>query len=277
MTVSVPDYFRTGRAPRPPLVTTLFDYAATLNGISPDDLIADPAGITRAMLEMHRLFQTDVVTVKLSRPIKMAAGIDPDADTTKVPLPDVPAPETVMPAVAPLIDAVTRLASELKRKTPILAVIPGPASLFGDLQHVDLPAVATLLRALGSAACEAGASLLLIDEVDGQASTLRFAQAAAQAVNTARYYTAKVIVAGDSAAPKALADGLLLPAGLSPPAAAGQRIGFRLTLEQCEKAEMHLAASSGRAGFISIDDAAVAAEPVETVLALFEQLRALSA
>ena len=271
------DYFRTGKASRPPLITTLFDHAAALNGVSPEELMDDPAGLTRALLEMQQLFQTDVVTVKLARPIQMAAGIDPDSAPTNAPLPFIPAPDVVVTAAAALIDTIMRLAAELMRRVPILAVVPGPVALTGGLSDADAAVAASTLRALVEAACKAGASLLLIDEDGGQASTPHFAQGAAQAVNTARYYAAKVILASDTAVPKILADGLLLPPGVPSPVAGGQRVGVRLTIAQVGAAEANLAAMGDNTGFISIDDAAVAGQPIETLLAAFERLRGLSA
>ena len=76
----VRDYLRTGRASRPPLVTTLFRHAAALNGVEPAELTSDPARLTRALLDMQHLLQTDVVTVKLGSAIQVASGADLEND-----------------------------------------------------------------------------------------------------------------------------------------------------------------------------------------------------
>src|SRR5262249_47662915 len=162
-------------------------------------------------LDMQQLLQTDVVTVKLGSAIQVASGAD--LENTVVgptnPLTSVPPLEAVIRAAEPLIDTIRRLAADLKRRIPLLAVIPGPVGLTAGLDG-DVSQIAAVLRALVEAACKAGASLILFDEADGAAADPSFARLAAPIVNTARYYTASVVVSGTPALPKTLADGLLV-------------------------------------------------------------------
>lgn len=275
----VKDYFRTGKATRPPLVTTLFDHAAALNGIEPAELIADPARLTRALLDMHRLLQTDVVTVKFGSVIHIASGAEPeDATVARKPLPFVPEPGLVLSAAESLLDTTRRLSAELKRNLPVLACIPGPVALTAGLSDDEAAKVTAVLRGLIEAACKAGASLILFEEADGVAANPAFARLAAPTVNTARYYTASVIVSDDPGVPKALADGLLVNAAVLPRIGKGQRRGMRIDLDQIDNVEAVLAqhGSATDAIFMSVDDAALSGRPIEAIDAAFERLRTLS-
>jgi hypothetical protein len=273
------DYLRTGRAARPPLITTLFHHVAVLDGIEPAELIDDAARLTRALLDMQRLLQTDVVTVKLGSAIQVASGADVEnavAGPTK-PLSLVPPPETVAAAAEPLIDTISRLAADLKRRIPLLAVIPGPVALTAGLGD-DNSQIAPVLRALVEAACKAGASLILFDEANGAAADPSFARLAAPIVNTARYYTASVVVSGTPALPKTLADGLLVDASDLSRIPKSQRRGLRIDLHRVDDAAATLAQypSAADAIFISVDDASLEGLTIEAISAAFGRLRAIA-
>lgn len=275
----VRDYLRTGRATRPPLITTLFRHAAVLNGVEPAELIGDAARLTRALLDMQRLLQTDVVTVKLGSAIQVATGADVEnavAGQTNS-LSFVPPPETVAAAAEPLIDTIRRLAADLKRRIPLLAVIPGPVALTAGLDG-DVSQIAAVLRALVEAACKAGASLILFEDASGATADPSFARLAAPVVNTARYYTASVIVSGTPALPKALADGLLVDAADLSRIAKGQRRGLRVDLHRADDAAAILLQhpSAADAIFISADDASLDGLTVEAIGAAFDRLRAIA-
>lgn len=275
----VRDYLRTGRAQRPPLITTLFRHAAALNGVEPADLTGDPARLTRALLDMQQLLQTDVVTVKLGSAIQVAGGADPESAVAGPmnPLSFVPPPEAVVAAAESLIDTIRRLAADLKRRIPLLAVIPGPVALTVGLDG-DVSQIAAVLRALVEASCKAGASLILLDEANGAAADPSFARLAAPIVNTARYYTASVVVSGTPALPKTLADGLLVDAAGLPRIAKGQRRGLRVYLNRADDAAATLAQypSATDAIFISVDDASLEGLTVEAISAAFDRLRAIT-
>jgi hypothetical protein len=273
------DYLRTGKASRPPLITTLFRHAAVLNGVELAELLGDPARLTRALLDMQRLLQTDVVTVKLGSAIQVASGADMENAVagTVNPLPFVPQLEAVIAAAEPLLDTIRRLAADLKKRIPLVAVIPGPVVLTAGLGG-DNPQIAAVLRALVEGACKAGANVILFDEANGAAADPSFARLAAPIVNTARYYTASVVVSGTPALPKTLADGLLVdPADLSR-IAKGQRRGLRVDLNRADDAAVAFAQypSAADAIFISVDDASLESLPIETISAAFDRLRAIA-
>jgi hypothetical protein len=275
----VRDYLRTGKATRPPLITTLFRHAAVLNGVEPAELIGDAARLTRALLDMQRLLQTDVVTVKLGSAIQVASGADVESSVAGPtnPLSYVPPPEAVVAAAEPLIDTTRRLAADLKRRIPLLAVVPGPAALTAGLDG-DVSQIAAVLRALVEAACKAGANLILFEEASSAAADPSFARLAAPVVNTARYYTASVIVSGTPALPKTLADGLLVDAADLPRIAKGQRRGLRVDLNSVDDAAAALAQypSAADAVFISVDDVSLDGLTVEAIGAAFDRLRAIA-
>jgi hypothetical protein len=275
----VRDYLRTGKASRPPLMTTLFRYAAALDGVEPAELIGDPARLTRALLDMQRLLQTDVVTVKLGSAIRVASGADVENAVAGPmnPLSFVPPPEAVIAAAEALIDTIRRLAADLKRRIPLLAVIPGPIALTAGLDG-DVSQIAAVLRALVEAACKAGTNLILFDEASGAGADPSFARLAAPAVNTARYYTANVVVSGTPALPKTLADGLLVDAADLSRIAKGQRRGLRVDLSRIDDAAAALAQypSATDAIFISVDDASLEGLTIEAVSAAFDRLRAIA-
>jgi hypothetical protein len=275
----VRDYLRTGRASLPPLITTLFRHAAVLNGVEPEELIGDPARLTRALLDMQRLLQTDVVTVKLGGAIQAASGVDmQDAVAGSAnPLSCVPQPEAVIAAAEPLIDTIRRLAADLKRRIPLLAVIPGPMALTAGLDG-EASQIAAVLRTLAEAACKAGASVILLDEAEAAAADPSFARLAAPIVNTARYYTASVVVSGTPSLPKTLADGLLVDAADLSRIAKGQRRGLRVDLNRVDDAVATLAQYPGAADaiFISVDDASLEGLTIEAIGAAFDRLRAIA-
>jgi hypothetical protein len=257
----------------------LFRQAAALNGVESAELIGDSARLTRALLDMQHLLQTDVVTVKLGSAIQVASGADLENAVARPinPLSFVPPPEAVVAAAEPLIDTIRRLAADLKRRIPLLAVIPGPVALTAGLDG-DVSQIASVLRALVEAACKAGAGLIMFDEANGAAADLSFARLAAPVVNTARYYTASVIVSGTAALPKTLADGLLVDAADLPGIAKGQRRGLRVHLNRVDDAAAALAQypSAADAIFISIDDASLEGLTIETISSGFDRLRAIA-
>ncbi|QIB34216.1 hypothetical protein [Ancylobacter pratisalsi] len=230
--VSATDYLRTGRAAAPPLFSTLFETAATLEDADMAELMAEPARLTRALVNMQRLLGTHTVAVRFDRIIRQAAGEDPVPQGTEphsmdLPLPD---PDAVRAAAAPLLDTVARLAAELKRALPVMVMLPGP-TWFGS--GTDAQAAAqggAILRGLIEACCTAGAGLVLILGREGSDRDL-FAQFARPLANTAHYYAKPVIVA-DTRVPRSLADALLMPwggdAGPTLQIDGGQRLGHRL-------------------------------------------------
>jgi hypothetical protein len=278
----VGEFFRTGRASRPPLITTLFYRAAALEGVAVEDLLFDPARLARALLDQQRLFATDVVTVKLAAAIHLAAGRDlGDADPETGPrfaaLDAVPSAEAVLAVAAPLIDTIGRIAALVKPNLPVLAVVPGPAALARGLDGAAASATARVLRVLVEAACKAGAGLVQIEDVAGEAD----ARLAGPTVNTARYYTAQVIVAGDPTAPRALADGVLLGDAADLAAAvartgAGPRIGMRLDPVRRGSDPVLDPTGLPERYFLSVDDAGIAGLTVERIADLFSSLRTRS-
>lgn len=273
-------FLRTGRADRPPLVSTLFYHAARLAGADMGELLADPARLTRALLDMHRLVPGDVVAVKLEAPFFAAAGLDPATGagigrSAFDGLGIVPEVGGIVQDAAPLLEVITRLAAELKRQVPVLAVLPGPLTVGGDAPE----AAAAALRTLVEQCCKAGAGMVLIDESVAPVTPDPFTKLVAPMVNTARYFSAPVIVACDQRLPKSAADAVLLPAtGVLAEKSLADRTGVTLGQALLISEGEELAGLVQRAGpcFLGIDDAAVAQLPVESLVAAFGRLRILS-
>jgi hypothetical protein len=167
--------------------------------------------------DQHRLFGADAVAVRFdpvlfarqaSLPIDWASAIPAvewdEADADDWP----PEPEAAAIAATQLIDVVGRLAAELRREVPVMAVMPGPGRLAAPGAAADREERATrLLRGLVDAICQAGANIVLLEE-DGVES----AALLAPIVNTIRYFNAAPILAVPGLPDKMPADAILLPA-----------------------------------------------------------------
>ena len=208
-------FLRQGRCDTPPMLSTLFYHAARIDGAGFDELFAEPSRLTAALLNQHHLFGTDAVAVRFDAvlfarlaglPIDWAAPIPAvqwdDADVADWP----PEPESAIAAASQLVDVVGRLASELRRQVPVMAVLPGPGRLAAPGEAADRQERATrLLRGLADTICQAGANIVLLEE-DGEASKALLAPI----VNTTRYFNAAPILSAPNMPDKMPADAILL-------------------------------------------------------------------
>ena len=242
-------------------------------------MIADPSRLTRGLLELQKLFDADVVSVKFERAFLNAAGMDSDDADQPVsgPLPFVPRPEEILAAAGNMLDATGRIAAEVRRRLPIVAVIPGSAQLIAPGE--DHGPLSLALRALTEAACKAGANIVLFDGGQNGDVPAGFARTVSPAANIARYFSAAVIVSDWPDVPKSVADAVLsssLPEGA---VTLGRRVGLRCNLADLAGTESRALtfASGGGVPFLSFDDADVRGLTVEAIQAAFDQLRSIKA
>lgn len=216
----VKSFMRSGRCQRPPLLSTIFYHASRIDGGGFDELFVEPARLTRALLDQHRLFQTDAVAVRFDEvafaqnsavAIDWAASIPVvDWGTTEVenwPLDD----ESAQMVLAQLFDVVGRLAKELRRQVPVMAIMPGPGRMGAIGGSIDGPeSAARLLRGVADRVCQAGANIVMLEEDDENGDEERLRALIAPIVNTVRYYNAFSVLALSSPPTKRLADAVLL-------------------------------------------------------------------
>lgn len=216
----VKNFIRSGRCQRPPLLSTIFYHASRIDGGGFDELFVEPARLTRALLDQHRLFQTDAVAVRFDEvafaqnsvvAIDWAAPIPVvDWEATEResgPLDD----ESTQAALAPLVDVVGRLAKELRRQVPVMAIMPGPSRMGAMGGSIDGPeSAARLLRGVADRVCQAGANIVMLEEDDENGDEEKLRALIAPIVNTVRYYNAFSILALSSVPTKRLADAVLL-------------------------------------------------------------------
>ncbi len=215
-TAKVRAFLRLGRAATPPMLDTIFYHAARIDGAGFAELFSEPTRLTAALLDQHRLFGSDAIAVRIDEVVLAPAlGLPIDweaavpvvqwaaADTGDWP----PDPDSGEAAAAVLIEVVGRLAAEMRRQVPVMAVLPGPGRIAARSGGDDGGDRASrLLRALADAVCRAGANIVLLEE-DGEVPIPLLTPI----VNTIRYYNAFPILAAAQAPDKVPADAVLMP------------------------------------------------------------------
>lgn len=283
-------FVRGGPCARTLLLATAFYHAARIDGVGFAALAGDPTRLTRALLDQHRLLGTDAVPVHFDSTLfARAAGLDVDWSAA---VPTVewkgvessswpPAPQAVQAAAAALVDVTGRLAQELRRQVPVLAVLPGPAALAGagDGGAAAVEAATIALRELVEAACRAGAEAVLVQEATADWDEAVVRERLAPIVNTVRYYNAAALVTAPRPPAGKLGDAVLLPPETSPAAAPDDvRLGFTIP-RACFDGDDELAAFAealaGRRApaFLVVGDAVLTACPVERNVAVLSALR----
>jgi hypothetical protein len=225
------DYLKTGQAETVPVLPVLFHAVADIEGADIEAMLADPAWLTRVLLNAQALFAAEAVAVRF--------------DSGSV--------------AEPLLDVVARLASDLKRRVPVVACFP----VDGDAGAVDM-------RGLADAACKAGASLVLVYAVPGFDDDA--ARILKPVANTVRYYARQLVVA-NALVPKSCADALVLPWGQTVDQAAGPRVGHRLPASSQARPGDLPGVPAGR--FVLVDDADVAGLSAPEITERLARLRAL--
>jgi len=280
-------FLRQGRGETPPMLSTVFYHAARIDGAGFEELFGEPTRLTAALLDQHRLFGTDAVAVRFDDvlfarqamlPIEWATPVPAvrwgDVDAVDWP----PEPEAAAGAAAQLIDVVGRLAAELRRQVPVMAVLPGPARLAAPGAAADREERTTrLLRSLADAVCQAGANIVLLEE-NGAASNALLAPI----VNTARYYNATAILASPAVPEKVTTDAILVPEEVWRAAdPAPRRCGVAVPSECLDDAgELDAFQARLRAApapvFLSMSDEVVLDHPTADAVAVHQALAGLA-
>lgn len=288
----VKSFMRSGRCPRPPLLSTIFYHASRIDGGGFDELFVEPARLTRALLDQHRLFQTDAVAVRFDEVAfaqNSAAVIDWTApipvvdwgtgDVENWPLDD----RSAQVVLVQLVDVVGRLAKELRRQVPVMAIMPGPGRMGAIGGSPDGPeSAARLLRGVADRVCQAGANIVMLEEDDADGDRERLRSLIAPIVNTIRYYHAFSVVALSSAPTKRLADGVLLSEQAWRAANPALRAcGIRVPARCFEDAAMlddfkARIRASGAPVFLSLGDDVVLDHSTESAVEVHKSLGALS-
>jgi hypothetical protein len=262
-------YFRRQPIERVPFLPITFYQAARIDGAPAGELIGEPARLSRAVIELARLLGADSATVRLESAVFAACGIElawpfPDG----LPIPAQAPSSGVVDAIdlvagaAPLLETVASIKAELRGALAVVAVAPGPVGLARRLGGADRePVIAAALRALVDAACRAGAEIVVIED-DHQGDEVRLKRLASPIINTARYYSASVILATPQSVSAQIADALLLPAHAAPPTSAGVRYGILPTPHEFKDPATRSAlseriAQATKSIFVSLDDAAM--------------------
>jgi hypothetical protein len=235
MKPAISDYLRTGTAPRTPCVAALFQATANVSGVAMAELAAESGLLTRALLDTHRLLGAESVAVRFDGVIRQAAGEEawPSGGMGVLDLPPV-APDLASTemAAATMLDTVTRLSAELKRATPVIAYLPAPL-LVEDGGEPVAGQWSALVRALVEMACKAGAGLVMLRAQPGVDGEI-LARHLKPISNVARYY-GKAVLLVDAAAPKSLADAVILPPAADTSVLSGPRIGRHLSPDMMEE------------------------------------------
>lgn len=281
-------FVRGGPCERSFVAPFAFYHAARIEGDSFEALFHDPTRLTRALLDQRRLLRSDAVTVRFDEAIIGAAGgLTVDWSS---PMPRLDADEADRDAMWSrgvgladgldcLFDVVGRLAAELRREIPVLAVISGPRALKSGAAGAA-PEIPAVLREIVDRSCKAGAEALAVEE-----SLDRWDEAAVRAelapiLNTARYYNAATFLTAPHVPGAKLADAVILPSDASPPPK-GLRIGTTVPAA-CfvdeEALDRFTAAveARGEPMFITADDGILLSQTIERNVAVFERLNAVA-
>lgn len=248
------NFVRGGPCARPLLMPLAFHHAHRIDGAPFEDLLGDPARLTRALLDQHRLLGTDALAVHFG-------------------LPSIAAPF--------LEDVTRRLSHELRRETPVLAVLPGPARLAASGSGETSEDCIQRLREIVEGACKSGAEAILIDEDQTGWDEEVIRRHLAPLLNTARYYNAAGFVAAPTPPRERLGDGVLLPETMDAGIAADRRVGLRVPAScfaDDEASTRFAAAVAARrhAVFLSAGDDVLTSFPLERIVDVFGMLRGVA-
>jgi hypothetical protein len=263
---------------RTPFLPIAFYQASRIDGAPAEELTGEMPRLSRAVIELSRLLRSDGVAVRLDSAVAAACGADvswpsPDGppawDLAGGNPPDAAALVTI---AEPLTGCIAAVKAELRGDRPVIAVMPGPAALSAALGGAHEAAAGAALRALADAACKAGAEILVIED-DPAGDDGRLKRLAAPIVNTARYYTASVVLSVPRAVPERIADAQLLSvdAFLALPDAAGALPSADRLFDAAARRQMadRLVASPG---FLSLDDRAMMGREMPEVLSALAEI-----
>lgn len=276
-------FFRRQPVERVPFLLAAFYQASRIDGAPAEELIGEPPRLSRAVIGLSRLLQSDSVAFCLESAVHAACGVDlswPLADGAPVVAdgaePGPPDADTLLALAAPLLTTIAAAKAELRGEKAVLAAMPGPAMLADWLGGEAAEAgVAAALRALAEAACKAGAEILVIE--DDPADEARLKHLAGPIVNTARYYSATVVLSVAQPVREGFADAQLVPADAIDPPPAGALFGLRLTDADLRDPARRKALAGRIAGgdgriFVSLGDAAMIGREVPEVLSGLNQV-----
>jgi hypothetical protein len=194
----------------------MFYHASRIDGAGFDELINEPARLTRALIEQHRFFDTDTVCVRFDEavfatatgvtvdwsdpvPSLTAASVDPSNWLTSS--------QQALDSVAPLIDVIGRIVAELRGDVPIMAVLPTPRRIMTPAgAAADETRGVQIIRELTDQVCKAGCRI--VELVAGEVET-DTASSMASIVNTARYFNAFTILDSEAVPEKRTVDAIV--------------------------------------------------------------------
>lgn len=276
-------FFRRQPIERAPFLPTAFYQAARIDGAPANELIGQPPRLSRAIIELSRLLQSDAVAVRLESAVHTACGIEPAWPTPDgAPVVDAgqaqnhPDVSTLLALAEPLLITIGSVKAELRGEKPVIAVVPGPIALAERLGGAlgEAAAVAAL-RSLADAACKAGAELLVVEEADADDGQ-RLKRLAGPIVNTARYYSASVVLTRPSVFNDRLADAQLLPGHAFDGAPAGMLLGLAPTgrefTDESRRSDLiDLFGTRAGSAYLSLDDEAMAGREIPDVLSVLAE------
>jgi hypothetical protein len=265
-------FFRRQTVERVPLLPLAYYQASRIDGAPAEELIGEPPRLARAVLGLSKLLLADCVTVRLDSAVLTAFGFDlswPVVDGPPVAAGEGVIADSAMLAglAEPLLSTITAVKAELRGEKPVLAVVPGPVALSDRLGGADETAVAALIRGLADAVCKGGAEILVIE--DDATDEARLKRLAGPIVNTARYYSASVVLSLGQPVKERLADALLLPAGMAAGAPGPMLPGILLSGGALADGDARAAIAARVAEtkpFVSLDDASMVGREVSAIL-----------
>lgn len=271
--------FRRQPVERVPFLPVVFYLAARIDGAPARELIGEPPRLSRAVIELSRLLGSDSVAVRLESAVFAACGIElawPSPDSPPVSdaaaVPNTPDAAALVAIAEPLLQSIVSVKAELRGAKSVIAVAPGPARLARRVGNAEGEgAMVAALRALVDAACKAGAEIIVIDD-DSAQDEARLKRLAGPIINTARYYSASVVLALPRAVKERIADALLLPASEAQAASLSVPCGILpAAVEFADtgrlKALSERIAQAPAGVFVSLDDAAVHGREMSDILA----------
>lgn len=210
-------FFRSGKTSRPVLLSTIFYYASRIDGAAIDELLGEPARLARALIEQHRFFGTDALTVRFDEPL-FAAAAGHTVDWS-LPAPRITAvahsndsewlssPQQALASAQPLIDVIARVCAELRNEVAVMAVLPTPRRIMrlAGTTPQDNRSV-QVIRDLTDQVCKAGCKIVMLaaDEAEGDAGS-----STSSIMNTARYFNTFTILDSEAVPEKHSADAIV--------------------------------------------------------------------
>lgn len=190
----------------------IYRLAAQLEQVPVEELLDDPASAAFVLRSAQGLFGLPLLVNHLQLGLEIeAAGGELERDERGLPVAGATAQVTLsaqVPLLDAVVDVVARLSSELRRTTPVLGVLTGPATLAG-LRNGSTAGLVELYAAMARRYADAGAAgVLLIERVGATPAT---ADSLGELANICRFYGIRSI--------------LLTPTGPAPTAPVDRSLG----------------------------------------------------